>query len=133
MGSLLRFLLWFHSCPDKCTHTHRRTILLTVPGHSTCSQPRPAISRFCITCLITLPTGGGGGEREALLQHSSCTGYLRLLGAVTIQTCCSLPTLSYSTVYVCRLISGGVSPPQELSVIYGYYPILCTSILFLPG
>jgi len=66
-----------------------------------------------------------------VLQHSSCTGYLRLLGAVTIHTYCSLPTLSYSAVYVCRLISGGVSPPQDLSVIYGYYLILYTSILFL--
>jgi len=73
---------------------------------------------------------GRGGEREALLQHSSCTGYLRLLSAVTIHTYCSLPILSYSAVYVCRLISGGVSPPQDLSVIYGYYPILYTSIYF---
>ena len=68
-----------------------------------------------------------------MLQHSSCTEYLRLLGAVTIHTYCSLPTLSHSAAYVCRLISGGVSPPQDLSVIYGYYPILYTSILFLPS
>jgi len=67
-----------------------------------------------------------------LLQHSSCTGYLRLLGAVTILTYCSLPTLLNSALYVCRLISGGVSPPQDLSVIYGYYLLLYTSILFLP-